>query len=178
MPRPATKAELIEAANGQFEILLKLIDSMTDGELNTEFNFGDGFDKPEAHWKRDKNLRDVLVHLYEWHRLLLDWVDSNLNGDMKPFLPEPYNWKTYGGMNMEFWMKHQSTPYADALEMLRGSHNEAVTLAERFSDTELFTKKYFPWVGTPSLGSYFVSATSSHCGWAIKKIKLHIKTIR
>jgi hypothetical protein len=45
----------------------------------------------EAHWKRDKNLRDVLVHLYEWHQLLLNWFNSNQNGDTKTFLPEPYN---------------------------------------------------------------------------------------
>lgn len=61
----------------------------------------------ETHWSRDKNLRDVLVHLYEWHQLLLDWVQANLDGENRTFLPEPYNWKTYPAMNVEFWKKHQ-----------------------------------------------------------------------
>ena len=43
--------------------------------------------KKEAHWKRDKNLRDILIHLYEWHQLILNWVNSNQNGEEKPFIP-------------------------------------------------------------------------------------------
>ena len=39
----------------------------------------------EAHWKRDKNLRDVLVHLYEWRFLLFEWESANISGIDKPF---------------------------------------------------------------------------------------------
>jgi|GEM_PF-5452800 len=45
---------------------------------------------------------------YEWHQLLLRWTAANLDGEAKPFLPEPCNWKTYGDMNVYFWNKHQS----------------------------------------------------------------------
>jgi Uncharacterized conserved protein len=176
MARPSTKPDLIQAANDQFEKMWERIDSMTDEEQGKEFHFGDAPNRTEAHWGRDKNLRDVLVHLYEWHQLLLNWVGSNLTGKAAPFLPAPYNWKTYGTMNMEFWSKHQSTPYAEARKMLVESHKKVLELIEQFSDEELFVKKYFPWVGTTSLGSYCVSATSSHYDWAMKKIKLHIKT--
>ena len=51
-------------------------------------------------------------------------------------------------------------------------------LAERYSNEELFTKKYFNWTGTTDLGSYFVSTTSSHYDWAIKKIKSHCKKVK
>ena len=44
-------------------------------------------------------------------------------------------------------------------------------LIEVFSDEELFTKRFFSWTGTTTLGSYCVSATSSHYDWAIKKLK-------
>jgi len=177
MARATTKDELINAANEQFEKMWKLIDSMTENEQNAVFNFGEDFNKTEAHWDRDKNLRDVLVHLYEWHQLLLNWVAANQNGEAKPFLPEPYNWKTYGMMNAEFWSRHQSTTYADAKKLLNDSHKNALDLMKPLSGEALFTKKYFPWTGTTSLGSYCVSATSSHYDWAIKKIKLHIKTL-
>ncbi|MDR1132678.1 MAG: ClbS/DfsB family four-helix bundle protein, partial [Synergistaceae bacterium] len=69
MPRPTTKPDLIKAANEQFEKMRKLIDSMTDNEQNSAFNFGDNAKRKEAHWSRDNNLRDVLIHLYEWHQL-------------------------------------------------------------------------------------------------------------
>ncbi|GHS99751.1 hypothetical protein FACS189421_10780 [Bacteroidia bacterium] len=62
--------------------------------------------------------------------------------------------------------------------MLNESHSEVVNLIETFSNEELFTKKYFPWTGTTNLGSYCVSATSSHYDWAMKKIKMHMKNIK
>ncbi len=166
MSRATNKQELITAANSQFEKLWKLIDSMPEDLQNGIFLFED----------RDKNLRDVLVHLYEWHQLLLNWVDSNRKGNTVSFLPEPYNWKTYPEMNVKFWDKHQSTPLENAKTHLQDSHSEAMKLIESFSDEELFTKKYFPWTGTTNLGSYCISATSSHYDWAMKKIKQHIKS--
>lgn len=168
MARPTTKTELIEAANGQFAKLWKLVETMSAEEQEAVFCFED----------REKNLRDIMIHLYEWHQLLLNWATANLNGEAKPFLPAPYTWKTYPLMNVKFWEKHQKTPYSDAQKMLKESHAKIIKLIESFSDDELFTKKHFPWTGTTSLGSYCVSATSSHYDWAMKKIKQHIKTYR
>lgn len=96
MARPTTKTDLIEAANSGYEALMAFIDSMTAQELETPFDFSADTKKKEAHWQRDKNLRDVLVHLYEWHQLTLDWVPSNQRGEEKPLLPKPYNWKLMG----------------------------------------------------------------------------------
>jgi hypothetical protein len=124
---------------------------------------------------RDKNLRDVLVHLYEWHQLLLNWVRSNRAWNATNFLPEPYNWKTYPQMNVEFWKKHQTTPFEEAVALLKKSHADVMELIETFSDEELFTKKFFPWTGTTHLGSYVISSTSSHYDWAMKKMKQHMK---
>lgn len=175
MGRPTTKTDLFTAANTNYEKLNTLISELTKQELETPFDFSQDAKKKEAHWKRDKNLRDILIHLYEWHQLLLNWVQSNQNGGDKPFLPKPYNWKTYGDMNMEFFRKHQSTPLDDAKHMLQESHSEVLKLVETFSDAELFTKGVFKWVGGSTLGSYFVSVTASHYDWAIKKLKAHKK---
>ncbi|MDR1001047.1 MAG: ClbS/DfsB family four-helix bundle protein [Clostridiales bacterium] len=175
MPRPTTKQDLIRTANDQFEKMWNLIDSMPDDERNATFNFGADYGK-EAHWGRDENLRDVLVHLYEWHQLLLDWVDANQSGEAKPFLPAPYNWRTYGDMNVEFWKKHQSTTYEASKEMLCNSYAEVMALIDSFSGEELFAEGRLPWTGSSTLGSYCVSATSSHYEWAMKKIKAHKKT--
>lgn len=175
MPRPTTKADLLFAAKEQYDKLWKLINSMTDDERAAEFNNEMATKGKEAHWSRDKNLRDVLVHLHEWHELLLNWAVPNSNGANKPFLPAPYTWKTYGDMNVEFWGKHQSTTYDKAVEMLNSSHKNVLSLIETFSNEELFIKKYYPWTGTSSLGSYCISAAASHYDWAIKKIKAHLK---
>ena len=107
MPRPKTKEELVLASKENYEKLNLFISKLSEDELQTPFDFTRDQKKKEAHWKRDKNLRDVLIHLYEWQQLLLTWVHSNQEGHERPFLPEPYNWKTYGEMNVAFWKKHQ-----------------------------------------------------------------------
>lgn len=178
MSRPTTKLDLIESANTQFDTLWKLIDSMSEAEQIAPFNFGDSFNKKEAHWARDKNLRDVFIHLYEWHQLLLDWIRANTKGDKKPFLPSPYNWKTYTQLNVCFWEKHQSTSYKKSQDILKESHASVMKLIETFSNEELFSKKFYTWTGDTTLGSYCVSATSSHYDWAIKKIKKYLKEIK
>lgn len=175
MGRPTSKSDLMSSAENNFNKLRTIIDSLTDVELNTEFDFSADVKKKEAHWQRDKNLRDILVHLYEWHQLLLNWVSSNLRGEEKPFIPEPYNWRTYGGMNVGFWEKHQQTALEDAFRLFKESHRSVMEHAEDFTNNELFSKGIFNWVGGSTLGSYFVSATASHYDWAMKKLKAHKK---
>ena len=178
MPRPTTKPDLIKAARDRFEKMWQLINSMTDEERNATFNFGGDITQKEAHWRRDKNLRDVFIHLYEWHQLFLNWITANQNGEAKPFLPPPYNWKTYGDMNVMFWEKHQSASYDDSKAMLLDSHKKVLAVFESLTDDELFTKKHFSWTGGSTLGSYCVSVTVSHYDWAMKKIKAHRKTYK
>jgi hypothetical protein len=101
-----------------------------------------------------------------------------MKGVEKPFLISPYNWKTYGDMNVEVWEKHQNTSLENADKIYRQSHAEVMELAETFSDEDLFTKDIFPWVGGSTLGSYFVSATASHYNWAVKKLKAHQKNCK
>ena len=168
MARPTTKEQLVKSGQEGFEKLFALIDSMTDAEQQTSFAFED----------RDKNIRDVLVHLYEWHQLLLKWVKANQAGQKANFLPEPYNWRTYPQMNIAFWEKHQNTPLDTSVSMLKQSHKESMDLIDQFTNEELFANQHFSWTGTTSLGAYCVSATSSHYDWAMKKIRRHKKMLR
>ncbi len=170
MARPKTKDELFEATGENYEKLWQIINSMPEDALNTKFDFSSDPKRKEAHWRRDKNLRDVLIHLYEWHQLLLNWISSNVAGNKLPFIPKPYNFKTYGKMNIMFWKKHQNTELEDAKIQFKASHEEVLELVKTFSDEQLFTKKFFDWTGTTSLGSYCVSAMPSHYDWASKKI--------
>lgn len=175
MGRATTKADMITAATSNYEKLNTIISELTEAELSTAFDFLADDKKKEAHWSRDNNLRDVLIHLYEWHQLVLSWVNSNMNGEDKPFLPAPYNWKTYGEMNVMFWENHQNTSLENAKAMFEKSHKAVLALGDKFTSEELFSKDVFAWVGGSTLGSYFVSATASHYDWAMKKLKAHKK---
>lgn len=167
MARATTKEQLIQNGDDNFIKLFSLINSISKEDKEKNFSFED----------RDKNIRDVLIHLFEWHQLLINWVRCNQSGIKVNFLPEPYNWKTYPQMNMQIWEKHQSTSLKMAIELLEKSHLETMKIIDTFSNEQLFTNRFFDWTGTTSLGSYCVSATASHYDWAIKKIKVHQKSL-
>ena len=90
---------------------------------------------------------------------------------MKSFIPLPYNFKTYGQMNLEFWNKHQNTTLDEAKGLLDNSHNAVMKILEVLSNEELFNRNVYKWVGGSTMGSYFISVTSSHYDWALKKLK-------
>ncbi len=178
MPRARNKDDLLKFSEENYSKLLKMISEMSEIQMTTEFDFSDDEKKTEAHWGRDKNVRDVLIHLYEWHELLIKFVDHNMNEESKiAFLPSEYSWKTYGAMNVMLWKRHQNTSLESAKEMLASSHKKVMEMASCFTNDELFTKKYYGWTGTTDLGAYFVSSCSSHYDWAIKKIKAHCKKV-
>ncbi|TLD85066.1 ClbS/DfsB family four-helix bundle protein [Helicobacter sp. MIT 11-5569] len=169
MPRPNTKNDLLRQSQANFEQLFALIDSIPAGLQTAEFEYNE----------RDKTLRDILIHLYEWQKLLLHFVQTNLHKttDFVPFLPAPYNFKTYPKMNREIWQKHQNTPLKKAKTMLQKSHLDCIEMIQNLPENELFLKKHYVWCGTTSLGSYCVSATSSHYDWANKLIKKRLKAL-
>ncbi|MHC5373172.1 ClbS/DfsB family four-helix bundle protein [Enterococcus sp. LJL120] len=169
MARPQDKATLIAQSQEYYERLIKLIESLSPAEQAGTFPFDD----------RDRNLRDVLIHLYEWHQMYLTWVHKNYDeGISAKFLPAPYTMKMTPELNQHFWQQHQETSLETAKKLLAESHQAVMAEFDRFSDEELFTKKYFPWTGTTSLGSYSVSAASSHYDWAWKKIRKYQKTLK
>lgn len=178
MARPQTKDELIAAANTQFEKFMEILESIPPADREADFPPAFADYGSEAHWQRDKNCKDVIIHLYEWQKLWLTWVSANMSGENRPFLPYPYTWKNYAGMNEEFKAQHHNTSCSEALELLRTSHDDVLERVQALSNEELFTKKYFSFTGTTSLGSYAVSATSSHYEWAIKKIRKYKKSLQ
>lgn len=176
MARPTSKNDLIETSAKEYAKLMNLLNTFSDDELEIPFNF-DLEKEKGAHWERDKNIHDVLIHLHEWHQLMLNWVNENQSGHKVQFLKDGYNWRSYGAMNQEFTDNNQDSSTEYAKTQFTESHTEVMTLVEQFSNEELFSKNVFPWVGGSTLGSYFVSVTSSHYGWACKKIRKHKKSI-
>ena len=89
MARPTSKTDLMQAAAANLQKLNDFVAGMTEAEMSTPFDFSADEKKKEAHWRRDKNLRDVLIHLWEWHQLLLKWVQANQAGGSGLFCPRP-----------------------------------------------------------------------------------------
>jgi hypothetical protein len=161
MPRPKSKDELLSLSQSNFEKLFDFIDSLSEKEQNTDFPDG----------TMNRNIRDVLAHLYHWHKMMLSWYDTGSKGE-KPEIPaKGYTWKTTPALNREIWKMYKTTALGEARKLLVDSHQEVMSLIRNHNDEELFEKKRYKWTGSTSLGAYLISATSSHYDWALKLIK-------
>ncbi len=90
----------------------------------------------------------------------------------KPEMPAPgYTWKTTSELNHWILSQYKVTDLADSKQKFSDSHKEVSELINKHSNDELFEKKRYKWTGTTSLGTYLISAISSHYVWAYKLIK-------
>lgn len=161
MPRPQSKEELLFLAKENYEKLLSYINTLPENKR--EINFPEG--------TMNRNIRDVLGHLYHWHLLFLKWYEVGMQGE-KPAIPkEGYTFSQMPQLNREIWQKCQSVSLSQMLLFFEQTHRQVYKIIEKHTDEELFTKKKYRWTGTTSLGSYLVSASSSHYDWALKLIR-------
>lgn len=161
MGRPKNKTELLLLSKLNRDKLLDFVQGLDTVEQHKAFPLG----------TMNRSIADVLMHLHHWHLMMLDWYTTGMTGQ-KPEMPaKGYNWKTTPDLNRWIWEKYRNTSLEDAKSRFNESFHQIRALIERHSDEELFEKKRYKWTGTTSLGSYLVSATSSHYDWALKLIK-------
>lgn len=161
MPRPKNKEELLSLSQKNYEKLNVLIDSFDAEQQVKDFPKG----------TLNRNIRDVLMHLHHWHLMLLDWYTVGMQGD-KPDMPaKGYTWKTTPDLNTRIQKQYVTISFNEARAKLRQSFGLVRSTIESHTNDELFEKKRYKWTGSTSIGSYFISATSSHYDWAFKLIK-------
>jgi len=159
MPRPASRAELLAAIDAEFSRLME-----------------DAEGVPPEHRLRggacdDWSVKDLLVHLDAWHGLFLAWEEAGSRGG-KPEMPAPgHTWATTPELNEQLRRKGQDDGWDEVVARLRASTARIRAVLEGYGEADLFTKKRYQWTGSTSLGSYAVSATSSHYAWASQLIR-------
>ncbi len=165
MPKPKNKTELLQLSQTNFSRLNTLIDTLSTAEQLQEFPID----------TMNRNIRDVLAHLHQWHLLFLQWYTIGMTGE-KPQIPaKGYTWKTVPTLNKAIWSNCQNTTLEEIREQLSSSYQDLQKIIGTHSDEELFQKKRYKWTGSTSLGAYLISNTSSHYDWAWKLIKKSIK---
>jgi len=168
MPRAKCKESLIKNSQDNFKSLFSLINELPSKDIFSKFTFS----------HREKNLRDVLMHLHYWHNMMLSWYKKGMAGETFLMPTSEYTWRQTPQLNQSLFLKYQDVSYEEASDLLHASHKHIMMLIHKHGDEELFTKKLYSWTGSTSLASYLISSSSSHYSWAIKLIKKHKKSVK
>lgn len=166
MARPTSRSALLDAAAVEFETLQDAVASVDVDRRETPGVCVD--------W----SVKDLLAHLDAWHDMFSSW-EANGAAGTKPEMPAPgYTWSGTPALNQTIFEATAQDDWDDVVDRLVQSHAKAVATISAYTDDQLFTKKLYPWTGSTSVGSYAISATSSHYSWARKLIRKWAKTNR
>ena len=177
MANPTTKQELLISMADGYAKLCEQIAKMSEEEAAASFDFSADPKKCGVRWQYDRCLRDLLIHLYEWQVLMRVFVQNIRDGRPKDYLPDEYR-RNYHEMDKMLVEKHQGTSLEEASGLLQQTQEEMLSLAESFSEDELFKKGYYKNTYTTSMAAYFLSVTTSPYGQAVKLLKTHQKNCR
>jgi hypothetical protein len=159
MARPTTRDELLERSAWEFESLIEEVEQVEPGR-----RLG-----PSAY--QLGSVKDLLAHLDAWHRMFLEWERIGRDGDVAEMPAPGYTWRDTAALNAAIHERHEDDAWDDVVASLWDSHAQIRDVIASYADDELFAKKRYEWTGSTSVGSYAVSATTSHYDWAHKLLR-------
>ena len=164
MPRPVSKEQLLAAMHKEHGALLKVLETVpTEIAKLTSDNI--------ENWA----IKDVLSHVTAWEQMVLSWYRAGLKGEI-PQLPAPgFNWRQIPALNQHIYEQHRLESYADVRQKFDASYDDILSVVEAIDNVDLFTPERYAWTNKNTMGTYFVSATSSHYVWAKKEIRKCLK---
>ena len=149
----------MERSASAFEALMEAAEAIDPGRRLAPSDYARG------------SIKDMLAHLDAWHRMFLEWERVGRTGEVAEMPAPGYTWKTTPELNMVIHQRHTDDPWEMVVVSLRESHAQARGIVESYTDDESFEKQRYRWTGSTSVGSYAVSATTSHYDWAMRHLK-------
>lgn len=163
MPRANNKKQLLEDIETEGKALEQLLASLSAAQMTQPGIVGE--------W----SVKDVLAHLLEWQCMVLKWHAAGVQGKVIPIPAEGLNWAQIPQLNQRIYETYRDTSLADIQKQFKASHKKTLSTIQSLSDEELFTRGHYAWTRNNTLGTYFVSCTSSHYNWARTNIKKGLK---
>ena len=164
MPRPINKEQLLTAMQKEHG---KLVDQLAP--LSPEIT--NQTSETIENWA----IKDVLSHVTAWEQMVVCWYRAGLRGEL-PQLPAPgFNWRQIPALNQQIYEAHRLESYETVKQNFDASYAEILSVVHAVDNEDLFTPERYAWTNKNTMGTYFVSATSSHYVWAKKEIRNCLK---
>ena len=104
--------------------------------------------------------------------LMTEFGNSSVVFDVSIWVDDPWGTlSTRSALNEAIWLRTRDDTWEEVLARLADSHDRIRTVIAGYDDGALFEKRCWAWTGSTSVGSYAVSATTSHYDWAAKLIR-------
>ena len=159
MARATNKDDLLIAIEKERSALELFLETLTSEQMTEPNTVGE--------W----SVKDVMAHLIAWEQMCLGWYQAGLRGET-PSLPAPgFKWNQTPQLNQQIFEKWRKRPLIEITDQFHASYREILTVIKGLSNEQLFASGQYVWTKKNTLGTYMVSATSSHYLWARREIR-------
>jgi hypothetical protein len=122
-------------------------------------------------WRDDWNVRDLVAHLSEWHRLFLGWFEAGQRG-LVPAIPAAgFTNREIPRLNREIQHRYSASDPGEMRRRLDASHREMLALAAGLTQQQILQPGHFAWTKKNALVTYFGPNAASHYRFAIKALR-------
>ncbi len=156
MSEPTNKAKLLDGIRTEHQQMEQLLSRLTPEQLTAPvFNAG---------W----SVKDHLVHLTVWEKLMLGWVAASVRGEtVVRFTPEfieteESGQETMNRLNDHLYEQNKSRALDDVLADFRQTHEQVLTQLSQLTEEDIFKPNRFAWRHGASLYGNIEGNTSGH----------------
>lgn len=159
MPRPSSKQALLAAIDKERGALEKYIVTLSAEQMTETDIVGS--------W----SAKDVLAHVAEWEHMCVGWYEAGLRGETAAMPAPGFKWNQTPLLNHQIYKKYRDWPLEEVMARFQATHRHILEVITSISNEKMFTPGHFAWTKKNTLGTYMVSATSSHYVWAKREIR-------
>lgn len=138
MDEPMTKTRILELMRSEREAFERLLAKLSDQRMTQP--------GVESSW----SVKDILAHITEWERLMVQWIQESVRGEV-PQRPAPgIPWDDLDGMNQQIYLSNQDRTLDEVLADFHAVFQLSLKTVQALTEEDLVAPQRFAWrAGVP-----------------------------
>jgi hypothetical protein len=138
MDEQMTKTRTLELMQSEREAFERLLGELSDQQMTRS--------GVENSW----SVKDILAHITEWERLMVQWIQESVRGEV-PQRPAPGTpWDDLDGLNQQIYVSNQDRTLDEILTDFHGIFQLSLQTVQALTEEDLVDPQRFTWrAGVP-----------------------------
>jgi hypothetical protein len=91
------------------------------------------------------SIKDILAHIVTWEKLMIDWLETTMRGDVPEMLPPGLTWDDLDIWNEQNYLDNKDSPLSEVINNFHSSYQLALNTIEGITEEDLINPYRFEW---------------------------------
>ena len=133
MQEDLTKPKILDLIKAERKLLEDQLEGLTEEQLLQP--------TLEGGW----SIKDIMAHIITWERLMVQWLDATMRGEIPQMLPAGLTWDDLDIWNERTFSENKELPLPEVISNFHSSYRIAFETAEGLSEEDLINPDRFEW---------------------------------